>query len=166
MRLLTGADILAFHETRYDLLVLDGGEFTHLDRSDIEDGQRVDSYLTVTTTGGGEVQVLLERSAVVAGDWFPDALDADGTLSPVVADEMASVINCDADLRTIFAVREIRALTAAWEEASAEADRLAALRACRIADFAAACGSQSAAARSLGMDHSTVNKLVKKAARQ
>ena len=163
MRLLTGTDVIDFYETRYDLLVLDqDGEFTHLDRSDVDSDTT--AYSFTTTTEGAEVQVLLERSTIAEGDWFPDALDDDGDLSATVADEMAAIINNDADLRATAAVREIRDLTAAWENASAEADRLAAERARSIAAYADDCGSQSAAARALGMDQSTVNKLVKKAA--
>ena len=162
MRLLTGADVINFYETRYDLLVLGAdGEFAHLDRSDVDSDTT--AYGFTTTSDGSEVQVLLERSTIDDGEWFADALDDDGDLTPDTAGEMADIINSDAGLRTTAAVREISDLTAAWEKASTEADRLAAQRARRIADFADTCGSQSAAARLLGLDQSTVNKLVKKA---
>ena len=162
MRLLTGADIIDFHNGRNDILALTSdGEFVTLDRSDLTG--RTDAYGTTTTDDDVEVTVLLERETVGDGDWFPDALDDTGDLKPAVADEMAAIINNDAGLHAQAAVQEIRDVTAAWEKATAEADRLAAERARRIAEFARACGSQSHAARLLGIDQSTVNKLVKKA---
>ena len=160
MRLLTGADIIDFHNGRDDILALtQDGEFVTLDRSDLTG--RTDAYGVTTTDDDVEVTVLLERETVDAGDWFPDALDDNGDLNPAVADEMADIINNDAGLQGLVTVQEIRDVTTAWEKATAEADRLAAERARRIAEFARTCGSQSAAARLLGLDQSTVNRLVK-----
>jgi transcriptional regulator with GAF, ATPase, and Fis domain len=162
MRLLTGTDIVDFHNGRDDLLVLtEAGEFVTLDHADLTD--RTDAYGLTTTHDDVVVTVLLERDTIDGGDWFPDALDDNGDLNPEAADEMAAIINNDAGLHARAAVQEIRNITAAWEQATAEADRLAAERARRIAQFAQTCGSQSAAARLLGIDQSTVNKLVKKA---
>jgi transcriptional regulator with GAF, ATPase, and Fis domain len=161
MRLLTGADIIDFYTGRDDLLVItDTGEFVTLDESDLTGS--TDAYGATTTHDGTEVTVLLKRETIDDGEWFPDALD-DGDLTPAVADEMANIINNDAGLQGRVTVQEIRDVTAAWEKATAEADRLAAERARRIAEFARACGSQSHAARLLGLDQSTVNKLVRKA---
>jgi len=163
MRLLTGADIIDFHTGRDDLLVLtEGGEFITLDHGDLTG--RTDAYGLTTTHDDVEVTVLLERETIDAGDWFPDALTEDGTLSLEVAAEMAEIINNDAGLHARVAVQEIRDITAAWEKVTAEADRLATERARRISELATACGGQSAAARLLGLDQSTVNKLVRKAA--
>jgi hypothetical protein len=162
MRLLTGADIIDFYTGRDDLLVITNtGEFVTLDESDLTGS--TDAYGATTTHDDTEVTVLLKRETIDDGEWFPGALDDDGALTSAVADEMANIINNDAGLQGRAAVQEIRDVTAAWEKAAAEADRLAAERARRIADFARACGSQSHAARLLGLDQSTVNKLVRKA---
>ncbi|MGW1135625.1 hypothetical protein [Streptomyces griseoluteus] len=162
MRLLTGANITDFYNGRADVLVLEStGDFAYLDRSDLTG--RTDAYGVTTTDDDVEVTVLLERETIDDGEWFPGALDDNGDLNPAAADEMADIINSDAGLHRLVAVQEIRDVTAAWEKAAAEADRLAAERARRIAEFARTCGSQSHAARLLGLDQSTVNKLVKKA---
>lgn len=165
MRLLTGADILAFHTSGNDLLAIStSGEFVHHDAADL-DG-RTDSYSYATTDGGDEVQILLEASTIKDGDWFPGALDEDGDLIPMVADEMAAIINSDAGLHTRLQVEEIREATTAWEDSTRETNRLSDDRARRIAAFVKHCGgNQSAAARLLGLDQSTVNKLVRKANR-
>jgi DNA-binding NtrC family response regulator len=163
MRLLTGADILAFSTSRSDrLAITTSGEFVHLDAADLNG--RTDSYSYATTEDGDEVQVLLDADGVEGGDWFPDALDENGDLIPSVADEMAHIINNDAGLYTRLQVAEIREATAAWEDSARETNRLADDRARRIAAFVQHCGgNQSHAARILGLDQSTVNKLVKKA---
>jgi hypothetical protein len=164
MRLLTGADIIDFYNGRDDLLAaFDDGTFIALDHSDLT--SRTGAYGVTTTLEDAEVTVLLERETIDAGEWFEDALDNNGNLRPEVADEMADIINSDAGLRTRALVAEIRDITAAWEKAVAEADRLAKQRAQRVVTLSMACGSQSAAARLLGIDQSTVNKLVQKAIR-
>lgn len=163
MRLLTGADIIDFHNSRGELLVITAsGEFTTINYSDT--GDQADAYATVTTDEG-EVQVLLERSTLNDGDWFPGALDEHDDLIPSAADEMAAIINGDAGLHTRIQVNEVREATAAWEASAQETNRLADERARRVADFVKHCGgNQSQAARMLGLDQSTVNKLVRKVA--
>jgi DNA-binding NtrC family response regulator len=163
MRLLAGADILAFHNSHPDTLAITtSGEFVHLDAADL-DG-RTDSYSYATTEDGAEVQILLERRTLTDGEWFPDAMDEDGDLIPSIADDMAAIINNDAGLHTRLQVEEIRKATAAWEDSTRETNRLSDDRARRIAAFVKHCGgNQSHAARILGLDQSTVNKLVKKA---
>jgi hypothetical protein len=162
MRLLTGTDIIDFHNGRDDLLALtQAGEFVTLDHADLTD--RTDAYSLTTTHDDVVVTVLLERDTIDGGDWFADALDGHGYLDPEAADEMAAIINNDAGLHTRAAVEEIREATAAWEASASNTNRLASNRARLIANFAKRCGSQSAAARLLDLDQSTVNKLVKKA---
>lgn len=169
MRLLTGADIIDFYNGRCDILVLAAdGEFAHIDRDSVTsssyDDGRATAYDCVTTEDGDEVQVLLERETIADGDWFPDALDSKGDLTPSVADEMAAIINNDANLPTVIAVRQFKDATEAWAEAAAAADARAMDRARAAADVVALCGgNQSMAARTLHLDQSTVNKLVKKA---
>lgn len=160
MRLITGADIIDFYDGRDDLLALDsGGTYINVDYSDIADGATT-AYGYAVAEDGSALRILLERTTITEGEWFPDALDDNGELDPAVADEMASIINNDADLQTAIDVREIRQATLDWE---AESNRLALRRATLIANLADRVGGQSAAARLLDMDQSTVNKLVKKA---
>jgi hypothetical protein len=165
MRLITAADILAFYnDGSADLLVLADGKFTGLDYDDITG--RATAYSLVTTEAGEEVQILLERTTVSDREWFPDALTDSGDLAPDVAAEMAGIINNDAGLHIATAVAEARQATEAWKASAAETNRLAAHRAARVARVAELAGSQSQAARSLGLDQSTVNKLVRKHAAQ
>ncbi|MFD5588830.1 hypothetical protein ACFWII_34120 [Streptomyces sp. NPDC127063] len=160
MRPLTGQDIVDFYNSRYDLLVIQANEFTHLDESDVQFDAFNHDY--ATTDDGDEVQILLRRSAIDEQEWFPDSLDGDGKLLPDVADEMADLINS-------VSIQPPRALAAAelgrqWVEATKEADKIALARAKKVAELVAWCGgNQSHAGRLLGLDQSTVNKLVKKA---
>lgn len=161
MRLLTGSDVIDFSNARADILAITAAnEYVHLDFSDIEG--RSDAYSYATTGDGTEVQVLLEVSTLNDGEWFPDALDESGDLMPAVADEMADIINNDAGLHTRLLLTEALQATAAWEASVEEANRLADDRARRIAALAQHLGSQAGAARLLGLDQSTVNKLVRK----
>ncbi|WP_399559220.1 hypothetical protein OH809_45460 (plasmid) [Streptomyces sp. NBC_00873] len=155
MRPITGTDIIDFYNTCYDLLVLTAnGEFDHIDG-------KGSAYEFVTIDDGDEVQVLLERSTVEDGDWFPDALTEDGDLIPSVAQEMADIINQDG----ILPSRALKAIHVGehWKKADEAAKRLAAKRAAAVAEVVAYCGgNQSKAGRVLGLDQSTVNKLVAK----
>lgn len=164
MQLLTGADIVDFYNSRDDLLIRNtNGEYATVDYSDIADGDTT-AYSYAVANDGSAFHVLLERTTINEGDWFPDALDADGNLDPAVADEMAAIINADAGLHVAVAVGDVRAVTAAWEGATASADALALDRARAVARVVGLCGgNQSMAARTLSLDQSTVNKLVKKA---
>lgn len=166
MRPITGADILDFYSSRSDLLALTAdGEYAHLEADDIVsssyDDRRATAYDFVTTADGAEVQILLARATIIEGEWFADALDDDGTLTPDTAVEMADIINSDG----ILPSRAAKAVEAgkAWEQSEKETNSLALARAFAVAEVAAYAGSQSAAARLLGLDQSTVNKLVKKA---
>lgn len=166
MRKLTATDIIDFHDSRDDLLVLDAaGEYTHLDYTDINtttyDDGRVNTYDFCTTTDGSEVQILLERATITDGDWFPSALDADGNLTPDVAAEMADIITNDG----IIPPRALKAQDAEKKRQAAAdaADAAAIKRAQAVAEVVAYLGgNQSAAARVLGIDQSTVNRLMKK----
>jgi transcriptional regulator with GAF, ATPase, and Fis domain len=168
MRPITGADVIDFHETRYDLLVLDySGEFAHIDYGDVKSSSyqdnRASSYDFVITQDDEQVQVLLERSTIDEGEWFPEALDDEGDLAPSVADEMADIINSDG----ILPSRAMKAVEASkqWKEAEEETNRLALERAKAVTEVVAYCGgNQSKASRVLGLDQSTVNKLVRKIA--
>lgn len=167
MRPITGADIIDFHNTRHDLLVLTSdGEFDHIDYSDVTHSlvqeNRADAYSFITTKDAREVQVLLERSTIDDGEWFPDALNDSADLIPAVADEMADIINND----DILPSRAMKAVEAGkeWKRAEEKANQLASQRAQAVAEVVAYCGgNQSQAARILQLDQSTVNKLVKKA---
>lgn len=166
MRPITGTDIIDFHNTRYDLLVLTtDGEFDHIDLDAVTSSSHDDGRATAydyVTTDNGEVQVLLERTTVEAGEWFPDALTDGGNLIPSCADEMAQIINEDG----ILPSRALKAVDAgkAWAAAEKTAHELAAKRAAAVAEVVAYCsGNQTKAGLVLGLDQSTVNKLVKKA---
>ncbi|MEU3656460.1 hypothetical protein AB0E67_27365 [Streptomyces sp. NPDC032161] len=156
MRPITGTDIINFYNGRNDLLVLTAdGDFNYID------GQG-SAYEFLTTDDDDEVQILLERSTVEDGEWFPDALNNDGDLIPAVADEMADIINSDG----ILPSRALKAIHAGedWKKADKAAQESAARRAAAVAEVVAYCGgNQSKAGRVLGLDQSTVNKLVKKA---
>lgn len=168
MRKLAGTDIIDFHDSGYDLLVLTAtGEYTHLDHADIDtstyDGGRANAYDFCTTADGDEVQILLERATITDGDWFPDALDADGNLTPSVAAEMADIITNDG----IVPARALKARSsaAAWEAKAQDADKAALTRARDVAAIVSLLGdNQSAAARVLGINQSNVSRLVKRAA--
>jgi hypothetical protein len=160
MRPITGQDIIDFYDGRYDLLVIKAKTFAHLDESDVDTTAFSHEY--GITEDGEEVQILLRRSAIDEQEWFPDCLDGNGDLIPAVAAEMAYLVNSDC-------IQPGRAMAAIelgqqWTEASRKADELALARAKKVAEFVAWCGgNQSHAARVLGLDQSTVNKLVKKA---
>lgn len=165
MRPITGTDIIDFHNTRYGLLVLTtDGEFDHIDLDTVTSSSYNDGRATAydfVTTDNGEVQVLLERSTVEAGDWFPDALTDEGDLIPAVADEMAGIINQDG----ILPSRARKAIKAGadWKKDEETAQQSAARRAAAVAEVVAYCGgNQSQAGRVLELDQSTVNKLVAK----
>jgi hypothetical protein len=166
MRPITGTDIIDFHASGYDLLVLTAdGEYAHIDIDEVHQtysGPRPESYNYVETDKG-QVQVLLTTSDITDGEWFPDALDDSGDLIPSVADEMARIVTNDG----ILPSRALKAVEAgkAWRASEQETNRRAAARAAAVAEVAAYAGSQSAAAIVLGLDQSTVNKLVKKAKR-
>lgn len=156
MRPLTGTDILDFYASRSDLLVLTAdGEYAHLDGEG--------SAYEYTEIDGNEVQILLERRTITDGEWFADALDDNGNLTPETASEMADIITQDG----ILPSRAMKAVEAgkAWTASEQETNRLAIARAAAVAEVAAYAGSQSAAARILGLDPSTVNKLIRKASR-
>ncbi|MFJ1900478.1 hypothetical protein [Streptomyces sp. NPDC088115] len=165
MRPITGTDVIDFYTSRMDLLVLTAdGQFTHIDAGDVVsssyDDRRATAYDFIVLDDDTQAQVLLERSTITDGDWFPDALDDDDNLIPSIADEMAQIINHDG----ILPSRALRAADAskAWEEAEQTAKGLAAARAAAVFEVTAYAGSQSAAATVLGLDQSTVNKLVAK----
>lgn len=158
MRPIAGTDILDFYASRYDLLVLTAAsEFEHIDG----DGT---AYEYIETAESGQVRVLLERRTITDGDWFADALNDDGHLVQSVANEMAEVINADGIIDV--AISQAQQASAAWEQANAQADQAAAARSHAVATVVKFTGgNQSAAGRLLGLDQSTVNKLVKKAKR-
>lgn len=165
MRPITGTDIIDFYNTRYDLLVLTAnGEFDHIDRDSVTSSSYNDGRATAydfVATEDGEVQVLLERSTVEDGGWFPDALTDEGDLIPLAADDMADIINQDG----ILPSRARKAIRAgeAWKTADEAARQAAADRAAAVVEVVAYCGgNQSKAGRLLGLDQSTVNKLVAK----
>lgn len=167
MRPLTATDILGFYEGSADLLVLNAaGDFTTLDIDDIAPEcvalGEIKTPDEVVTDDGEAVTLLITRSEIQDGDWFPDAVDDDGTLQPAVAQEMADIINADRGVHFMVAVQEAREATADAEEAQAEADRRSLLRA-QAVQRASDLSSQSHVAKVLGIDQSTVNKLVKKA---
>lgn len=164
MRAITGTDIVTFYNSGDDVLLLTAdGHLTTID--DALDptltSPRPSAYGFFTdASDGSELQVLLERTTITEGDWFPDALDDDGNLDPAVADEMAAIINNDG----ILPSRAAKAQNAdkAWREAVEDANELAAVRAAAIADIVAITGNQSEAARLIGLDQSTVNKIVRR----
>jgi DNA-binding protein Fis len=160
MRPITGTDIINFYNSRDGILALNSaGEFIHLEAHEI--AEIPSAYVHATTKEGEEVQLLLGRSTITDGDWFPDALDDDGKLAPDVAEEMASIINEDGLL--LGRVEKALQTTKDWEAAAETANQLALKRAEHVAEVVAFCGgNQSKAARALGLDQSTVNKLVGK----
>ncbi|MFE9250739.1 hypothetical protein [Streptomyces sp. NPDC007088] len=166
MRPITGNDITDFHNGSDDLLVLTAtGEFSTTNYSDIANSSygdnRATAYDYVTLTDGTEVQVLMERSTIDDGEFFEDALDSEGRLIPSVAQEMADITNTDGILPG--RLQKAHRANELWETETA---RLAQERAKAVAEVVAFCGgNQSAAARAMGMDQSTVNKLVQKVRR-
>lgn len=161
MRPITGADIINFYNSRDGLLALNSkGEFVHLEAHEITEGY-ASAYAFVVTDEGEEVQILTSRSTISDGDWYPDPLDDNGALIPAVAQEMADIINSDG----ILPSRALKAIRAGedWKKDEEVAQQSAARRAAAVSEVVAYCGgNQSAAARTLGLDQSTVNKLVAK----
>lgn len=169
MRPITGADIIDFYNGRDDLLVLTSdGEFTTIDHSAVVSSpyqdDRATAYDYIVLDDDTQVQVMVERSTIEAGEFFPNALNDEGDLIPSVADEMAAIINSDG----ILPSRAMKAAEASkqWKKAEEETNRLALERAKAVTEVVAYCGgNQSKASRVLGLDQSTVNKLVRKAAK-
>ncbi|MER7050118.1 LSm family protein [Streptomyces jumonjinensis] len=159
MRALTGTDIINFDISYADILALTtAGRYVYLNADDVPG--RSDAYThTTTTTDGADVQILLDRTTLTDGEWFPDALDDSGALIPSVADEMAAIITGDGILPG--RIRKAAAATEAWERAMDPVHGLAAVRAAAVREVAIYAGTQSEAARLLNMDPSTVNKLVR-----
>jgi hypothetical protein len=164
--LLTADDILAFYAGRrrgYQYLVLEDSNIAYLGADDIPGGTP-DAYAHVTTAYDTEAQILLDVDTILDGGWFPDALDEDGNLRSEVAGEMADIINADAGLTVAAAVAEARKAATTAERDALAAQASAVNRARAVARVVDLCGgNQSEAARQLGIDQSTVNKLVKKA---
>ncbi|MFG3136080.1 hypothetical protein ACGFZA_07640 [Streptomyces sp. NPDC048211] len=161
MRPLTGTDVIDFYNSRDGgiLSLSADGEFVSINGAWITEG--TPSAYAYVTTDEGEFQTLLVASTITDGDWYPDALDDDGNLIPGVADEMADMINQDG----ILPSRARKAIQAGedWKRDEETAQRSAARRAAAVAEVVAySGGNQSAAARTLGLDQSTVNKLVAK----
>ena len=164
--LITATDILDFYATRrrgHQYLALENGNTVYLDADDIDSGTP-DAYAHITTTNDTEAQILLDVDTILDGGWFPDALDEDDNLRPEVAAEMADIINADAGLTVAAAVAEAREAATAAERDALAAQASAANRARAVARVVKLCGgNQYEAARQLGIDQSTVNKLIKKA---
>lgn len=165
--LLTAQTISAFYiatdQVCAKYLALVDGNITYLTDDLIADGTP-EAYSYVTTASDTEAQILLDVDTILDGNWFPDALDEDGNLRPEVAAEMADIINADAGLDVAAAVAEAAeaAQTAEREAQAAQASALTRARSVlRVVELCG--GNQSEAARQLGIDQSTVNKLVQKA---
>lgn len=161
MRPITGTDIIDYYNARDGgiLSLSADGEFVSLNSAWITDG--TPSAYAYVSTDEGEFQTLLSVGTITDGDWYPDALDDNGKLIPAVADEMADIINQDG----ILPSRARKAIQAGedWKRDEAVAQQSAARRAAAVAEVVAYCGgNQSAAGRVLGLDQSTVNKLVAK----
>ncbi len=161
MHAITGTVVADFYASGSDLLVLtEPGDFAFIDASALD--RPASTYAFARVEDGQEVQVLLARTAIEEGNWFPDALDDRGTLDLAVADEMAEIITTDGILPGRIA--KASALAEAWSEAEKETNRLALARARAVAEVVAFAGrNQTKAARLLSLDQSTVNKLVRKA---
>ncbi|MEU1088915.1 hypothetical protein ABZ401_19130 [Streptomyces sp. NPDC005892] len=165
MRPITGTDVTDFYSSRYDLLVLTAaGEFDHIDYTDVTSSSYDDGRATAydyVTTEEGEAQVLLERSTIEEGEWFPNALNDNGDLDPAAANDMAAIINNDGILPSLAS----KAIQAGedWKKDDKAAQESAVRRAAAVTEIVAFCGgNQSQAGRVLGLDQSTVNKLVTK----
>src|SRR5689334_9018992 len=103
-------------------------------------GGRAEAYSFITTEDGDEVQVLLERSTIDEGEWFPNALDDNDDLIPSVANEVADIINSGG----ILPSRAMKAVEAGkqWKNAEEETNRLALERAKAVTEVVAYCGGQ------------------------
>ncbi len=165
IRLLTAEDILDFHASRKrgaQCLAIENGTYAHLDDSHIASGTPL-SYNHVTTHQGTEAQILFTQDTILEGDWFP--LDENGHLTPETAAEMADTINGDVGIMLAMAVDRARELANTAERDATTAQTSALARAAGVARVVNLCGgNQSEAARRLGLDQSTVNKLIRKLA--
>ncbi|MFE5847701.1 hypothetical protein ACFQ7N_39385 [Streptomyces niveus] len=97
MRPITGSDVTDFYNADRDLLVLtQGDQLAYVNREDITDhfAERASSYDYVTTTDG-KARVLLTNSTRHDSIGYDPTqlLEADGRLSPAVANLMAERIN-------------------------------------------------------------------------
>ncbi|MEU1434006.1 hypothetical protein ABZ438_07895 [Streptomyces sp. NPDC005786] len=161
MRPITGTDIIDHYNSRDGgiLSLSTNGDFVSINAAWITEG--IPYAYAYVTTDDGEYQTLLSASTITDCDWYPDALDDNGKLIPAVADEMAAIINQDGLLAG--RVEKTLQTTKEWEAAVETANQLAQERAANVAEVVAYCGgSQTKAARALGLDQSTVNKLVAK----
>ncbi|RZD62907.1 hypothetical protein C0Q58_14280 [Streptomyces albidoflavus] len=179
MRLLTGADLTAFYnDTNADMLVLfldkadedaslEGTPFGLLDYNDIQTPtftrpEDLNTEEPIATSDGVRAKILVERATIEDDTWWEDAIADDGTLAPDTARELADTLNHATGLDQIIAVHEARTAATEWEKARAKADQLALRRAQAVTEVARLQG-QTMAGRTLGLDQSTVNKLVRKA---
>lgn len=162
--LITADDILGFYAGRRhgnQYLALENGDIVHLGADDIDGTPK--AYAHVTTASDTEAQILLDVDTILEGNWFPDALDEDGNLRPEVATEMAKIINADAGLTVAAAVAEAVEAGKVAERDAQTAQASALARARSVMRVVELCGgNQSEAARRLGLDQSTVNKLIRK----
>jgi DNA-directed RNA polymerase specialized sigma24 family protein len=165
-QLLTADMILEFHRSGRRgaaYLAIENGDIVHLSIDHVLTDSP-EAYTHVPSDTGTEIQILLTQDTLRAGDWFPDALDDDGNLRPEVAAEMADIINTDAGLTLAAAIEAAETASRLFESEARAYERAARNRAERVARVVALCGgNQSEAARRLGLDQSTVNKLVRKA---
>ena len=179
MRLLTSTDLTAFYNnTNADMLVLfldkadedallEGTPFGLLDYNDIQAPtftrpEDLNTEEPITTSDGARAKILVKRATIEDDTWWEDAIAADGTLDPSAAHELADTLNHATGLDQIVAVHEAHTAATEWESARAKADQLALRRAQAVAEVARLQG-QTMAGRTLGLDQSTVNKLVRKA---
>lgn len=163
MRPITADDLQEFWDSGTDYLAADlaaADDFLlHLD-TEAFSGHPV-AYDHAETEDGREVLILCDRTALDSGEWFPDLLDEDGVPRPNVLAAAAENITSDGLLEA--ALRNASTAAEEWAQRTLAADEAALHRARAVAHIVDLVGgSQSEAARLLGINQSRVNRLVKK----
>jgi HNH endonuclease/Helix-turn-helix domain len=151
------------HKRGAAFLVLENAEFAFLGAEHIADG-RPEPYEYITTTEGTKARILLTQDIIRNGARFPGALGSDGSLLPEAAAAMAEAVNREAGFLVAVAIAEAHGMGEQAARDAAQAQASALRRAAAVAQVVELCGgNQTEAARRLGLDQSTVNKLVRKA---
>lgn len=166
----TAQDILDFarsasrpvreNRTRPELLVLEDGQIAYLDYGLVASGS-IETGARIAVLGQGEATILLDRSEIFGGRFGDHASDP---LTEQDAATVADTINRECGLATAAAICDAHEMGEAAERDAKQAQASALKRAQAVVAVVGLCGgNQSEAARRLGLDQSTVNKLVQKA---
>lgn len=165
MRLLTGKDILDFHASGRDYLVLrPDGAFAYVDHAEMDTSMsRCLAYDFDSTKDGRDVQMLLDVLDLGEGGKFDDFLDDSGAPEPAAAERTAAYVNEDGILR--MRIKWVRELEDEYVRARDLANAIARDREQVIAMIGMFAGAASVAAERLSIDEAVVAQFMERAAK-